>query len=1296
MRRILLVMMLVIIASVATAEKVGPVHYVSNNYPEIQVIFKEPVQITNVEFYDGTGPKDFALESSEGNRVFNYKVSDYLEEGDYNFSIEAFDMRGNPMTGPKLVNITVDITSPLLMESSIKEGDYYQITTIPVEFNFSEPALLSSVYVNELNITGDLSSYEGGIRHYGETDIPDGTKELKLSARDYAGNVVEARISFAVNAYPTQIFLVYPALGVAQSTSFTLRVGTDEYATCGWDIVTPEGAVPTSPVGLEHSWGISGFTEGQVNPLFITCKDIYNETVSAEFSISIDTSPPLITAKVIPEQIAMYPLLTTLYVGSDDKVVCKVSETETEYDKMETFIDGGVEDDKDTYKTSLEQTIDNLADLTDYTYHVACRNMAGSTSLHKTVRFGVDTGTEGMITINGIEDGVYTSNTSFRLNVSTNVNAICYYGEGTPTNLMGTNEYTQEHVTSPFTLDDGTHTFVINCTMLHKNATGAYTTTVQETLTIIVDTSRPSDPIVTDISPLDNEYTYYTDRLEAKWKSTDNESGIKNYEYSIWQENKFKSDELIKNWTSTTSESKKITNLDLNDTKTYYFKVKSVNRAGLWSLEEGRSDGLTVDIEKIPPTCTNDKKDQNESDVDCGGPCDGCGVDDTCFVHADCLSGNCVAGKCSQALATCTDNVKNGDETDVDCGGSCDKCSESSECEEDSDCTSGYCSNGECKSTCLNGKFDPNEGDVDCGAFCPIKCGEGQSCASNSDCSSGNCDNFMCGKSTITPINQTPGLPGDLDGDGVNDTLDNCPNNANPTQTDDDGDGIGNECDSDKDGDGIPDEWENRWGLDPIIDDSHLDPDNDGLSNLDEYRVKDRWGESTDPNEEDTDGDTFSDKYELDNGTDPTDPNSFPSDVKKSSFFLLLLFILLLVIVLGGGYYYYENYYKKTDKKTPPPMQMTKSAPQRPTRPKTKTMQRQNVVQEKQQDSKLAAIKSRIEAEKDRKNELRKKVFDSFTDKDKASYIRMSKGLSEQELKDVRKVSKLKHVTDSKIKRLKGKPLAALKASKDKVENAIYKTIKDSRVKVFKANTNKDPDEDIFNKLISIKPVKAQSEEEDDFVKRLSSTTFTPEPEKKKESYDDYVKKLTDIGETDKKKSESDVMKDIEKLTKKKKKKGQIQSQIFIYILAVIVATAIFIYGYSAISSFKQQADDVGLLKFKSDLESAVKIISTDYESTRIFNEKHPLYVPQRYSEVCFTEPMAIVDAGEYPLIDDSVQDNAKANVYLVDKILEESFHVGDIDVENTNNFFCTPVVNGIIYLKLEGLGDKAKIVDIR
>ncbi len=60
----------------------------------------------------------------------------------------------------------------------------------------------------------------------------------------------------------------------------------------------------------------------------------------------------------------------------------------------------------------------------------------------------------------------------------------------------------------------------------------------------------------------------------------------------------------------------------------------------------------------------------------------------------------------------------------------------------------------------------------------------------------------------------------------------------------------------DWDGDGIPDDWEQRYGLNPAVDDSGLDPDGDGLTNLQEYY------RGTDPYRMDADGDGVRDSQE--------------------------------------------------------------------------------------------------------------------------------------------------------------------------------------------------------------------------------------------------------------------------------------------------------------------------------------------------------------------------------------------------------------------------------------------------
>jgi hypothetical protein len=100
-------------------------------------------------------------------------------------------------------------------------------------------------------------------------------------------------------------------------------------------------------------------------------------------------------------------------------------------------------------------------------------------------------------------------------------------------------------------------------------------------------------------------------------------------------------------------------------------------------------------------------------------------------------------------------------------------------------------------------------------------------------------------------------LGGDTDGDGVCDDADNCPNVANPDQSDFDSDGIGDVCDADSDGDGIADGLDNcQFSLNPDQSDADFDglgdvcdddPDGDGVIEMDNCPlVPNQFQEDTD------------------------------------------------------------------------------------------------------------------------------------------------------------------------------------------------------------------------------------------------------------------------------------------------------------------------------------------------------------------------------------------------------------------------------------------------------------------
>jgi hypothetical protein len=144
------------------------------------------------------------------------------------------------------------------------------------------------------------------------------------------------------------------------------------------------------------------------------------------------------------------------------------------------------------------------------------------------------------------------------------------------------------------------------------------------------------------------------------------------------------------------------------------------------------------------PTCTDKRKDGDETDVDCGGSCPPCAASAECRVDADCASRACFSAVTHRCLLDhCLDGHKDFDETDRDCGGvDCPKCTDFGACKQASDCQSGHCDQrGWCLTdTCFDGVHDGNETGVDCGGGLCAACALGQGCGIDYDCASNACD----------------------------------------------------------------------------------------------------------------------------------------------------------------------------------------------------------------------------------------------------------------------------------------------------------------------------------------------------------------------------------------------------------------------------------------------------------------------------------------------------------------------------------------------------------------------------
>jgi hypothetical protein len=160
-----------------------------------------------------------------------------------------------------------------------------------------------------------------------------------------------------------------------------------------------------------------------------------------------------------------------------------------------------------------------------------------------------------------------------------------------------------------------------------------------------------------------------------------------------------------------------------------------------------------------PPSCDDDAQNQGESDVDCGGPCDGCPDGKMCAGAADCASQACTDGVCVAASCLVDDECA---ELDGPCTrGVCDPQSftcasapanEGEPCDDELLCTTASaCAAGECAATavvdctgfdsaCTQGQCDPETGscialDLPDGSDCD----DGDGCTQLEACVAGSC-----------------------------------------------------------------------------------------------------------------------------------------------------------------------------------------------------------------------------------------------------------------------------------------------------------------------------------------------------------------------------------------------------------------------------------------------------------------------------------------------------------------------------------------------------------------------------
>lgn len=337
--------------------------------------------------------------------------------------------------------------------------------------------------------------------------------------------------------------------------------------------------------------------------------------------------------------------------------------------------------------------------------------------------------------------------------------------------------------TIPADLEDSTLTIKAyaedNAGNIQANPTTATTLVTNES---IIECDK-TPPTITTNSIQNNETKEWT--INVTCKDNDQGSGCKpTYDYS----------------THTINEPCTYENTDIN-MENPIFLTESAKLCIIIYDNNNNNATKTKEYTTIyPRTCYNEEQDPGETDLDCGGQCPRCEINQSCLIDTDCTSLYCTTQQTCQE-PSCSDNQQNGQETDLDCGGeACTGCDIGKSCRQDQDCLENNCLENICQEpSCTDGKIDGDETYYDCGGPDCEPCKEGETCETDNDCET----NYECSPDKKCWLSRT----------------------------------------LDSDGDGIPDWWEKENGLDPYDpNDASQDNDNDKYTNLEEYKNE------TDPN----------------------------------------------------------------------------------------------------------------------------------------------------------------------------------------------------------------------------------------------------------------------------------------------------------------------------------------------------------------------------------------------------------------------------------------------------------------
>jgi hypothetical protein len=754
-------------ARISSGKAFGSVLYSGVVNPVVTLVFDEPTKIVSSSVSGSSAKVNFGA-----NFAYEHSLSfsQALGEGNFRLYVQAKNEKEILIPDNGLMFSIVIDTSLADVTVIPMDGSVFKSGNVNFDLGFDNFVVLKKAVLTHVvsenkfflnrssrDILSLFSNVDNERFFANLTGLRPGAYSFYFEAENRNGFPIAREVRFFVEGVDFFINLISPKFGVSHTHVFFAEFETSlKYDECRYAFNLP--AIPSINSNTFRNYPLAFrinnyvFNTAQLSipygdrgkkSLYVFCKK-GNSFDDESFDVYVDSGPPVILeAYAFPDVIAEEFLymdgkyVTSIRVETDKDSFCRFSSSKSQFDLMENEFSGFDVFPKKSHSVSVM-----VDEIKSYRYYVACKSPAGIISTTKTVDFSVDLNAPFKVRL--VTDSV-SNNLSFNLGVEVNKLSLCYFGEGlfSINTLFGLGELDYVHRQEIRVGDEGLYDYFIRCSIPR---TGEESDIIKAS--VIVDTTPPVMLWVNDSSLLkDPEVSYFSDMLGLSFLGNDSGSFVSRYLISVRE---IESGMTIKNRSVSRVLDGSYTyvkNLTLKNYFDYEVIVEAVDRAGWVSLPMS-GDGVFINFSSKPDFCSNGVLDGNETDIDCGGPCEPCGVGKICQINADCVSDLCLDNVCKESNFSCSNGIKDGDETDIDCGGSCEPCELGEGCYDNFDCQSGYCdiSSGVCKvvPSCKDGKLSSGETDIDCGGPCE-PCGEGKNCEVDFDCASGLfCNNGVC------------------------------------------------------------------------------------------------------------------------------------------------------------------------------------------------------------------------------------------------------------------------------------------------------------------------------------------------------------------------------------------------------------------------------------------------------------------------------------------------------------------------------------------------------------------------